>query len=214
MGVSWNLRVLICISLMTKDFGYFYFIFLHFIFHSPVPIHTLIVPHPTPPLHSTPSLRGCSHPHPPLHLTSKLPGASRLLRVRCIISEWTQILKSFTVCMLGGGAHTRWYMVSVWWSNVWEISRVQINWDFWSSYRLPHFLSFFQPSLIQQQGSVASVHWLGANICSWRVRCRTEYFESVSLIFKIPVLRILSLVQYPIFFNWHLFSEKSFRRKQ
>ena len=41
-------------------------------------------------------------PSPPPHLTYKLPGASSLLRVRCIISEWTQTPKSFTVCVLGG----------------------------------------------------------------------------------------------------------------
>ena len=59
------------------------------------------------------------------------------------------------------------YMLSVWWSNVWEISGLQINWDCWSSYRITLPLSYFQPSLIQQQGSAASVHWLSANICIW-----------------------------------------------
>jgi hypothetical protein len=33
--------------------------------------------------------------------TSKLPGVSSLLRVRYIISEWTQIRNSFNVCVLG-----------------------------------------------------------------------------------------------------------------
>jgi hypothetical protein len=62
--------------------------------------------------------------------------------------------------------HISWCsMLSVWWSSVWEISGVQINWDCWSSYRNHSSLQLFQPSLIQQQGSVASVHWLGANIC-------------------------------------------------
>jgi hypothetical protein len=40
-------------------------------------------------------------PYSPLHLTSILPGSSCLLRVRCIISEWTQTQKSSTVCVLG-----------------------------------------------------------------------------------------------------------------
>ena len=52
----------------------------------------------SPPL-STPSPCGCPHPLP--HLTSKLPGASSLLRVRCIITKWTQTRKSSTVCVLG-----------------------------------------------------------------------------------------------------------------
>jgi hypothetical protein len=63
------------------------------------------------------------------------------------------------------GLHIRWCTLSVWPSSIWETSGVQINWGFWSSYRIALFFSFFQPSVIQQQGSVASVHWFGANIC-------------------------------------------------
>jgi hypothetical protein len=37
-------------------------------------------------------------------------------------------------------------MLPRWWSNVWEISGVQVNWDCWSSYRVTFLLlSFFQP---------------------------------------------------------------------
>jgi hypothetical protein len=46
-------------------------------------------------------------------------------------------------------------------------SGVQINWDRCSTYRISRLLSFFQPSLIQEQGSAASVYWLGASICIW-----------------------------------------------
>jgi hypothetical protein len=49
------------------------------------------------------------------------------------------------------GPHISWCMLSVWWSSVWEISGIHINWDCWSAYRIALF-SFFQPSLIQQQG--------------------------------------------------------------
>ena len=73
------------------------------------------------------------------------------------------------------GPHIRWCMLSVWWSSVWEISGVQTNWDFWSSYRIALLLSFFQPSLIQQQGSAASVPWLGANICIWLFQLLVEF---------------------------------------
>jgi hypothetical protein len=38
-------------------------------------------------------LSPCVCLHPPPHMTSKLPGASSLLRVMCIISEWTQTWK-------------------------------------------------------------------------------------------------------------------------
>jgi hypothetical protein len=69
----------------------------YFIPPSPPSILRLFhIPHllPTPCLHVD-----VLHPSP--HLTSKLPGASSLLRVRCIISEWTQTQKSSTVCVLG-----------------------------------------------------------------------------------------------------------------
>ena len=45
-------------------------------------------------------LSPCECPHPLPHLTSKLPEASSLLRVRCIISQWTQTLQYSTVCVL------------------------------------------------------------------------------------------------------------------
>jgi hypothetical protein len=47
------------------------------------------------------------------------------------------------------GSHISWCMPSVWWSSVWEISGVQINWDCWSFYRITLLLSFLQPFLIQ-----------------------------------------------------------------
>jgi hypothetical protein len=68
------------------------------------------------------------------------------------------------VCL---GPHISWYMLSVWWSTVWEILGDQVSWDCWSFYRIAILFSFFKPPLIQQQGSSASVHWLGANICIW-----------------------------------------------
>jgi hypothetical protein len=102
------------------------------------------------------------------HLTSKHPGDSSLLKVRSIISEWTQTQKSSTVCVLG--ASYQWCMLYIWWSSVWEIPGVQINWYCWSSSRIALLLSFFQPSLLQQQGSAASVYWLGANQCFWHVQ--------------------------------------------
>ena len=46
-----------------------------------------------------------SHTSSPPHQTSKLPGASSLLRGKCIISEWTQTQKFFTVCVLGASYH-------------------------------------------------------------------------------------------------------------
>jgi hypothetical protein len=68
--------------------------------------------------------------------------------------------------------HISWCMLPNWWSSVWEILRVHIKWDSWSFYRIFLVLKFFQPSLIQQQGSAASLHWLGANICIWLFQLR------------------------------------------
>jgi hypothetical protein len=87
------------------------------------------------------------------------------LRVKCIISEWTQTWKSSTVCALGA-SYQLVYAVCLW-SSVREISGFQINQDRWSSYRVTLLLSSFQPSPTQQQGSAASVHWLGTNNCIW-----------------------------------------------
>ena len=56
---------------------------------------------------------------------------------------------------------------------------VQINWDCWFSYRIT-LLSFFQPPLIQKQGSAASEHWLGANIYIWLFQLLAESFRGQS----------------------------------
>ena len=45
------------------------------------------------------------------------------------------------------GLHISWYMLPVWWLSVWEISGVQVSWDFWSSYRTTLLHSFFQAFL-------------------------------------------------------------------
>jgi hypothetical protein len=100
------------------------------------------------------------YPHP--QQTCKLLGASRLLRVRYIISEWTQTRQSSTICVLG--ASISWCILPGWWSSVWEISGVQVNWDCWSSYSLAS--SIF--SLIKPQDSEAAAHWLGVHICIWK----------------------------------------------
>ena len=105
-----RVRACVCVCVCVGETQVFFFLFFfsfpfliklfYTIFHNPnpTPIHPLTAPHPTPPYPL--SLCGC--PHHPLHLTSKLPGVSSLLRVRCIICEWTQTWKSSTVCVLGG----------------------------------------------------------------------------------------------------------------
>jgi hypothetical protein len=41
------------------------------------------------------------------------------------------------------GPHISWYMLVGWWSSVWEISGILINWDCWSFYRVTLLLGFF-----------------------------------------------------------------------
>ena len=90
----------------------------------------------------TPSPRSISKmspPRPPPHQTSPLPGASNLLRVRYIFSHWGN-----TLLYMCREPQISWCMLPSWWLSVWEISRVQVNLDCWSSYRVALFLSFFQ----------------------------------------------------------------------
>ena len=42
------------------------------------------------------------------------------------------------------GPHISWCIIPGWWSGVWDISGVKINWDCWFSHRAI-LLSFFQP---------------------------------------------------------------------
>ena len=131
-----------CRIIVTIFFGWFDIYYYYF------PVHPPTVPHPIPPPCPL-SPWGCPH------LTSKFREASSLLRVRCIISEWTQTQQSSSVCVLGASyqlVHAACLVVQ------WLIDLgggVQINWDCWFSYRIALLLSFFQPWLIQQQGSVS-----------------------------------------------------------
>ena len=95
-------------------------------------------------------------PHPTWPLTSLGPPVSRELGASSL-NEQRSRSPLLYVCW---GPYISWCMLAVWWSSVWEISGVQNNWDCWSSYMITLLLSFFQPSLIQQQG-------LGANIYIW-----------------------------------------------
>jgi hypothetical protein len=57
------------------------------------------------------------------------------------------------------GPHISWCVLSVWWSSVWEVSGVWINWDCWSSYRITLLLNFFQPSTTAVSCFCPLVEW-------------------------------------------------------
>ena len=105
------------------------------------------------------SPRGCHHPHSSWPLNTLGSPISWRLGASSL-NEHSPLL--YVCC----GPHSSWCMLPAWWYSVWKISGVQINWDCSSFFRIA-LLSFFQPSLIQIQGSVASVQWLGTNICLW-----------------------------------------------
>jgi hypothetical protein len=184
MLASWFARVLMSVLLFllllvcpiknwhwhsTEHFLFLKFLFLIYffnsIFHSLPPIHPPIVPHPTlPPQPIPPHVHvDVPTPQPTWPLNFLGPPVSWELGASSL-NEHRPSSPLLYVCW---GPHISWCMLSVWWFGVWEILEVQINWDCWSSYRIALLLGFFQPSLIQQQGSDASVHWLGANICIW-----------------------------------------------
>jgi hypothetical protein len=146
VGASWTKSLLfICFKLIY---------FLHSILHSPFPLQ------PTLRLLKTPYLLPAPlSPHGCHHLTCKLSWGLRASS----LNEHRPNSPLLHVCW---ELHISWYMLSVWWSSVWEISGVQ-NETAGPPTRPSLLLSFFQPSLIQQQGSAASVHWLGANVCIW-----------------------------------------------
>jgi hypothetical protein len=134
-----------------------YFFTCHIPFpHLPSTLWLLHIPH----LFPTQSPNCYPHPQPIWPLNTLGPPVSWGL----VASSLNERRLRSPLLYLCWRPHISWCMLSVWWSSVWEISGVQVNWDCWSSCRIALLLTFFQPSLIQQGGSTASVHWLGANI--------------------------------------------------
>jgi hypothetical protein len=157
----------VTLKLKNKSEHVFYFLlFLFFLINLSFTLHILLPPStlqlfhipfllPIPPSMWMP---------PPLHPTWPLNSLGPPVTCASSLNEHRPGSPPLYVCW---GPHISCCMLLVWWSSVWEILGVQINWDCCSSYWITLLLSFFYPSLIPQQGSAASVHWLGANICIW-----------------------------------------------
>jgi hypothetical protein len=92
--------------------------------------------------YSPPPVSTMKSPPPPvdLYLNSLGPPVSRELGA----SSLTKHRPSSPVLYTCQGPHINWCMLPGWWSSVWEISGVQVNWDCWSSYRVTLLLTFFQ----------------------------------------------------------------------
>ena len=101
-----------------------------------------------------------SHPLPNQTLNFLGPSVSWGLGASSLTEPRPSVSPLLYVYVLGASyqlAYAAWLC-----SSIWEILGVQVNWDCWSSYRVPLLLSFFQ---LSPNSTTASVHWLGANIC-------------------------------------------------
>jgi hypothetical protein len=114
-------------------------------------------------------------------MTSKLPGASSLLRVKCIISEWTQTLQSVPCCMCWG-PHISCCMLPFWWSSVWGILGSIVIETAGPPTGSPSYSASFSLFLIQPQGSAASAHWLVANNLHLTLSAVCWVFQSAAVL--------------------------------
>ena len=108
-----------------------------------------------------------SFPHPCLHMDAATSHATWPLISLGHLVSWgldasflTEHRSNNPLLYVSWWPHSSWCMLPVCWSSVWEASRVQINWDCWTS-------SVFQSFPDSTTGFIVSVHWLGANICIW-----------------------------------------------
>jgi hypothetical protein len=134
------------------DFCYlFIYLFIYlFTYHSRLYLHpapaTLWLFHIPYLLLSPLSLRGCPHPQPtPPYPNRPLNSLGPPVSWGLGASSLTESKTGSPLLYVCWGPHISWYMLADWWSNVWEISVVQVNWDCWTSYRVTLLLSFFQP---------------------------------------------------------------------
>ena len=127
-----------------------FFSFLNFSFNLPFTPH---IPFPTrphspskcstsppPPPHHAPPPRGCLQHPPTWPLNSLGPPVSWGLGTSSL-NEHRPGSPLLYVCW---GPRLSRCMLSIWWSSVWEILGVQINWNCWPSYRVTLLLNFFQ----------------------------------------------------------------------
>jgi hypothetical protein len=141
----------------------FYLIFYYTSDFIPLLGHPLIFPHPTPLPSQSPSPWGCLHTHTPNPYSTRPPHSLGPL------FSWGFSVSSLTWPRPGSspllymcwGPHISWYMLHDCWSNDWEISGVQVNWDYWSSYRAALLLSFFQlfPNSTTEVSSFCPLVW-------------------------------------------------------
>jgi hypothetical protein len=162
-------------SLFKTFLLFFYFIsfliyFLHSIFHSLSLVHMW---------QSLPML-------PRLHMNTLTPHPTWPLNSLWLPVYWGLVTSSLIehrpsspLLYMLETSYQLFYAVDWVVQRLWDFG-VQTNWDCWSSYRITLLLSFFQPSLVPQQGSADSIHCLGANIYIWLFQLLVEFFQGQS----------------------------------
>ena len=126
-------------NLIPVEISTAFFLYLGlWIFLTPdfIPVHPLTIQLSIPSPSHPASKRMSPHSHPSRQSTI---WGLQSLRVRHIFSDWYSPL-----LYLCWGPRNSWCMLPGWWSSVWLIVGVQVNWDCWSS--LQGWLSFFQDS--------------------------------------------------------------------
>jgi hypothetical protein len=126
-------------------FYLFIYLFICIFFYTPdfihLPIHPLTVPHsiptPCPPVSTRMSPPPTPYPTKPLNCMG--PPVSWGLGA----SSLTEPRPGSPLLYMCSGPHISWCMLPGWFSTVWEISGVQVNWDCGSSYGVAHLLSLF-----------------------------------------------------------------------
>ena len=130
--------ILFLAVLILEAFILFHFIILFLIFFYtpysiPHPSSTFWLLHIPHLLTTTPCLHmDAPTPHPTSPLNSLGPPFSWGLGASSL-NEHRPGSPLQYVCW---GPHISWYMLTVWWSSVWEIPGVQINWDKCTAYRV------------------------------------------------------------------------------
>jgi hypothetical protein len=147
-----------CVAFLICSF-FFFFYTSYFIPLLQSTLWLIHIPYPFP----TPCLYvDISTPHPTWPLNSLGPPVSWELGASSLNEHRT----GSPLLHMCWGSHISWCMLPVC-GPVFERSQGSRLIETAGSPTGRTLLSFFQPSLIQQQGSAVLVHWLGANICIW-----------------------------------------------
>jgi hypothetical protein len=121
-------------------------------------------------------------PQPIIHPTRPLNSLGTLVFWGLGASSLPEPRPSSPLLYMCWGPHISWCMLPNWWSSVWEISGVQVNWDCWSSYKVTLLLSCFQhfPNSITGVSSICPL--VGCKYLHLTLLAACWVFQSVIMI--------------------------------